>query len=237
MDDEKRQGTAQNRSGTRKKRRAGRPSQAALSVERISAQAVVIADRDGLAALSMRRLAEELGVEAMSLYHHVPSKAALLDAMADALTRGLPESPPGDWRDCLAAAGRGWRDLARRHPGAFVLLATRSTAGAAMLARGAVILERLQGAGFGPATSAHCLSTFFTALNGFLLAAGDPAVLRDVPEGQVDEAALEAAGEAFAAVPPQAWLLTPDEAFEFHLTVLLDGFEAALERERGEGAG
>jgi len=226
------------RSGAGEQRRgAGRPARPALSVERIADQAVVIADRDGLAALSMRRLAEELGVEAMSLYHHVPSKAALLDLMADALARELPEPPTGDWRGCLAAAGRGWRDLARRHPGAFVLLATRSTAGAAMLARGVVILERLQAAGFAPAASARALSTFFTALNGFLLAAGDPVVLRDVPEPQVDEAALAAAGEAFGAVPSQAWLLTPGEAFEFHLTVLLDGLEAALRRERGERAG
>ena len=231
-------GAGQKRSGAgQKKRGVGRPPRPALSVERIADQAVAIADRDGLEALSMRRLAERLGVEAMSLYHHVPSKAALLDVMADALACELPEAPPGDWRACLAAAGRGWRELGRRHPGAFVLLATRSTAGATLLARGAVLIERLQAAGFGAAASAQALSSFFTALNGFLLAAGDPAVFRDVPEAQVDDATLRAAGDAVAAVPTQAWLLTLDDAFEFHLTVLLDGLQAALRRERGERRG
>ncbi len=221
----------------KKERGVGRPARPALSVERIARQAIAIADRDGLDALSMRRLAEGLGVEAMSLYHHVPSKAALLDVMADALARELPEPPAGGWRDCLAAAAHAWRDLARRHPGAFVLLATRSTAGATLLERGAVLIERLQNAGFGAAASAQALSSFFTALNGFLLAAGDPAVFRDVPEAQVDEATLQAAGGAFATVPTQAWLLTLDEAFEFHVTVLLDGLEAALRREQGKRAG
>jgi AcrR family transcriptional regulator len=227
----------QRRDAGQQRRGAGRPARAALSVERIAAQAVAIADRDGLEALSMRRLAEELGVEAMSLYHHVPSKAALLEVMADALARELPEPPLGDWRDCLTATARVWRDLARRHPGAFVLLATRATIGAALLERAAVLIERLQTAGFSATASARALSSLFTALDGFLLAAGEPAVLRDVPEAHADGPALEAAGAALAAVPAQAWLLTPDEAFDFHLLVLLDGLEAALRRERGERAG
>src|SRR6185437_10911725 len=66
--------------GVRRRRRGPRPS---LSGEQIAAKAIELADRDGLGGLSMRRLADELGITAMSLYGYVPSKAELLDVMAD----------------------------------------------------------------------------------------------------------------------------------------------------------
>jgi len=206
-----------------------------LSVARIASCALALADELGLESVSMRRLAERLGVEAMSLYYHVPSKAALLDAMANELGRELPEPPPGPWRDCLTAVGRAWRDLARRHPGGFVLLATRSTTGTALLERGAILLDRLQSAGFSAPASARAITSFFTSLNGFLLAAGAPALLRDVPEIHADEAVLEAAGPSFASVPAEAWSLSTDASFEFHLAVVLDGLQAALERDALRG--
>jgi len=204
-----------------------------LSVARIAAAAIAMADQEGLEALSMRRLADRLDVEAMSLYHHLPSKAALFEAMADQLVRELPESPDLPWRESLWAAARGWRDLAQRHPGAFSLLATRSSAAPALLERAAIIAAQLRAGGFTPAASAHALSSFFTSLNGYLLAAGVPAVSRDVPEAAADEATLSAAAAVLGEIPMDAWVLTADAAYEFHVTMLLDGLQAALERGAG----
>ena len=204
-----------------------------LSVARIAAAAIAMADQDGLEALSMRRLADRLTVEAMSLYHHLPSKAALFEAMADQLVRGLPESPDLPWRESLWAAARSWRDLARQHPGAFPLLATRASAAPALLERVAIIVTQLRAGGFTPAASARALSSFFTSLNGYLLAAGVPAVSRDVPEPAADEATLAEVSSALGEIPMDAWVLTGDAAFEFHVTMLLDGLQAALERGAG----
>ncbi len=205
-----------------------------LSKERIAACAVELADEEGLEALSMRKLAERLGVEAMSLYHHVPSKAALLDAMADELSRSLPPVEAGPaWRRTFAKAAAAWQKLALAHPGAFPLLATRSQATPELLERFAGAVAALGEAGFSPVGRARAVSSFFTALNGFLLAAGEPALFRDVPERrQLPLPELsEPAAAALRAVPPEAWVLSSDEAFQAHLELVLDGMEAALRRE------
>lgn len=89
-----------------------------LDRERLVRSAIVLADRDGRAALSMRRLAAELGVGAMSLYRHVPDKDELLRLMADAAfgAEELPEPGPDGWRAKLEYGARvQWRAF-RRHP-------------------------------------------------------------------------------------------------------------------------
>jgi len=197
-------------------RRMSSHHRAPLSVGRIAAEAIAVADQEGLEALSMRRLADRLDVE----------------AMADRLAGQLPASPDLPWRESLWVAARGWRDLARQHPGAFPLLATRASAAPALLERGATIITQLRAGGFTPAASAHAFSSFFTSLNGYLLAAGVPAVSRDVPEAAADEATLASASSALGEIPMDAWVLTADAAYEFHVTMLLDGLEAALERGR-----
>lgn len=217
--------------GSQRDRKAGRPSQRALSVERIADCAIALADEEGLEALSMRRLGERLGVEAMSLYHYLPSKGALLDAIVGRLGRALPMPPAAPWREALGLAASSWRELARRHPGVFPLLATRATAEPALVERSAILVERLQAAGFTPAASARALSSFLCSLNGFLLAAGTPTLFRDVPEPELEEYGFDVTGAVLAGIPPDAWVLTSDAAFEFHVALLLDGLQAALERE------
>ncbi len=93
----------------------GRPE---LSVDRIVRAAIEVADAQGLPALSMRRIAERLGVGTMSLYTHVPGKAELIDVMLDAVYGEVarPEDVPGGWRARLELVAReGW-GLYRRHP-------------------------------------------------------------------------------------------------------------------------
>jgi len=101
--------------GVHRRRRGPRPS---LSGEQVVATAIRIADRDGLGGLSMRRLADELGITAMSLYGYVPSKAELLDVMADRTYAEitLRDSQATPWREKLAALARQHWDLLLAHP-------------------------------------------------------------------------------------------------------------------------
>ncbi|GGN03837.1 AcrR family transcriptional regulator [Actinoplanes campanulatus] len=95
--------------------RRNRGPQPALTLDRIVATAIEIADRDGLAALSMARLAERLGSAPMSLYRHVASKDELLVFMQDAAPGEPPMLPPG-WRAGLGAWARGLKAVFHRHP-------------------------------------------------------------------------------------------------------------------------
>ncbi|MFI6690089.1 TetR/AcrR family transcriptional regulator C-terminal domain-containing protein [Streptomyces sp. NPDC050485] len=92
--------------------------QAALTLGRIVAAAVTVADAEGLAAVSMRRVAADLGVATMSLYRHVADKEDLLTRMMDTVIaeRPLPADPPESWREAIELAARQLWDLFRRHP-------------------------------------------------------------------------------------------------------------------------
>jgi len=93
-----------------------RPAARGLSRERIVAAAVEIADAEGLAALSMARLAERLGSAPMSLYRHVANKDELLTFMLDTAPGKPPELPPGGWRPALEAWARALREVYYAHP-------------------------------------------------------------------------------------------------------------------------
>jgi AcrR family transcriptional regulator len=95
--------------------RKGKPN---LGVDRIVRAAIEIADAEGLAVLSMRRVAERLGVGTMSLYTHVPGKTELLDVMVDTVVgeKARPEDVPGGWRTRLELIAREHWQLIRRHP-------------------------------------------------------------------------------------------------------------------------
>ncbi|PNV34065.1 TetR family transcriptional regulator [Streptomyces sp. DH-12] len=98
--------------------RPSRGPKPGLTLERIVEAAIEVADRDGIGALSMRRIASELGTGTMSLYRYVPGKAELLDLMLERVQH--PHDPgdlgDGDWRSALEALGRATLALYRRHP-------------------------------------------------------------------------------------------------------------------------
>lgn len=97
-----------------------------LTRERIVEKALELIEQDGLENLSTRALGKALGVQAMALYHHVPSKDALLDAVASRLiaTLEIPEAGT-DWRADLETLAKNYMSIVRRFPRAFVLLAAR----------------------------------------------------------------------------------------------------------------
>jgi AcrR family transcriptional regulator len=103
------------------------PAPKALSRDRILQAAFDLADEQGLEAVTMRSVAAQLGVEAMSLYHHVPNKKAVLDGLVDLLVQ-VAELPSGDVtpEQWVRGAVHGLRALGRQHPRLIPLLGTRS---------------------------------------------------------------------------------------------------------------
>jgi TetR/AcrR family tetracycline transcriptional repressor len=142
-----------------------------LSRRRILEAAVRFVDREGLEALSMRKLGSELGVEAMSLYNHVPNKGALLDGMVEVLLGEL-EVPPEDegWERRVREAYRAFRRLAHEHPNVFPLLITRppDTMDGVWLVE--EFLKTLRGAGFGPETALYAFRTLSSYASGYAMA-------------------------------------------------------------------
>ena len=142
-----------------------------LSRRRILEAAVRFVDREGLEALSMRKLGSELGVEAMSLYNHVPNKGALLDGMVEVLLDEL-EVPPEDegWERRVREAYRAFRRLAHEHPNVFPLLITRppDTMDGVWLVE--EFLKTLRGAGFEPETALYAFRTLSSYASGYAMA-------------------------------------------------------------------
>lgn len=150
-----------------------------LSRDVILEAALRIVDGEGLEALSMRRLGSELGVEAASLYRHFPGKDALLDGMVEVLLTGMRVPPAEDasWEERAREMCRSYRRLAREHPNAFPLFATRpsNTAGALRIVD--LFLGVFRESGFGPEASLHALRTLqgytlgyaLSELRGFVL--------------------------------------------------------------------
>src|SRR2546425_10781157 len=152
-----------------------------LSRERIAAAAVALIDGAGLDALSMRRLGAELGVEAMSLYRHFPSKAALLEAVVARLLAELPVPAPtaARWQDAFRALARAYRALLTRHPKAIPLLATLELSNPGSLAVAGSVMALFSAAGFDPRTSLYALATGESFVIGFAYWEAATANLRE----------------------------------------------------------
>ncbi|MFH8976065.1 TetR/AcrR family transcriptional regulator [Streptomyces sp. NPDC017890] len=128
-------------------RRPSRGPKPGLTLERIVEAAVEVADRDGLGAVSMRRIATELGTGTMSLYRYVPGKGELIDLMLDRVQRTSEE--PGDfgdggWRSALEALGRATLALYRRHTWLLEVNQTRPVLGPSALDGMEKVLTRIR---------------------------------------------------------------------------------------------
>lgn len=129
-----------------------RPRTPLLSRELIRDTALAIIDADGLAALSMRRLAQELGVQAASLYSHYPTKDDVLDAIANLLMRRVDTSgfDGGDWRTGLLTWGRSYHAALAAHPNAVPVVASGAGRRDEFLAMANAVHGGLVGAGWPP---------------------------------------------------------------------------------------
>jgi AcrR family transcriptional regulator len=132
--------------------------------------AVALADEAGTGAPSMRKLAERLGVEAMSLYHHFRNKDVILDGMVD-LVFGEIELPSDDldWRAAMRQRAVSMRGALIRHPWAISLMDSRSNPGHATLRHHNAVIGCLRSGGFSIAGAAHALSVLDSYIYGFTL--------------------------------------------------------------------
>jgi TetR/AcrR family transcriptional regulator, tetracycline repressor protein len=188
--------------------------------------ALRLIDRSGLDACTMRAVAGELGVEAMSLYWHVASKDALLDGVVERLLAEVEPAPSraGDWRGDMDAFARDFRAVALRHAPAVPLLASRAGAAYAAAGRMATVgIAELEAAGFDRATAIRAARTVARYVVGFTLA---EAGATEVPPDAAD--LPPALGELIEAVARD----DPEELFTFGLETLLDGLEVRLSRLR-----
>jgi len=215
-----------------------------LTLARISAQAVEIADREGLQAVTMRRVAADLHVGPMSLYRHVATKEDLLLAMIAAIAaeRPLP-GPPADWRRGLERIARLQWDLYRRHLwAARVISFTRPLLVPALAAYTEWTLSALDGLGLSPRTCAREALALHALVNtaALALAAESEAELETgvtldrwhrAQRPRTDSLLTPADFPRLAAAPQDAF--TDLEAlFEYSLTRHLDGFAALLHDRR-----
>lgn len=144
---------------------------AKLNRERIIHAAVRLIDRDGPEAFSMRRIANELGAGAMSLYNHVRDKAAVLDGVAEYVLAEveLPAEDSADWQEQVRELARSFRRVALAHPRAAALVLSRqldSTLGLRPVEAALLVLRR---AGFDEATAVHALRAFLAFQVGSIL--------------------------------------------------------------------
>jgi AcrR family transcriptional regulator len=157
-------------------RNAGAPADGKITRDMVLATALAIIDSDGADALTMRRLARALDRDPMILYRHAPSKAALLDGVAETvLTKLKVDSADPDWAGQLRAVARDYRRLALAHPNVVPLLVTRPLATPLGLRpRGTLrpledILALLTRAGFSGPDALHIYRALFGFLHGHIL--------------------------------------------------------------------
>ena len=184
--------------------------------------AVKLTDREGLEALSMRRLGKELGVEAMSLYNHVPNKEALLNGMVEVLLEELevPLDAPGDsWEERLRKAFRSYLQLARAHPNVFPLFTMRPLNTVESLK----LFELLREAGFDIVSALRAFRVLSSYTIGYALAEiRGFAVESDVSHPGIHGFSEEELFRVFKSPPPLE-KADRDAEFEFGLDLILTG--------------
>lgn len=141
-----------------------------LTRERAVAAAIALADRAGIDALSMRSLAKALGVEAMSLYHHVANKDEILDGMVDAVYAEFATPVVGaPWRAEMERRAWSVREVVNRHRWAILLLGSRRNPGTGTLRHHDAVIGCLRKDGFSLLATAHAFAVIDAYLYGFLI--------------------------------------------------------------------
>src|SRR5215212_1605392 len=202
-----------------------------LSKQRIVEAALRVMDTEGLEAVSMRRVAREVGVEAMSLYNHVRDKEDLLDAMVEHILGSFPEPDEpddGDWLAFGRDIARGWRTMLKQHPGAIQLFAERKaplqTAEALRPADRA--LGALMRAGLSEGDAVQAFHTIGGYIFGYVMMETGQLFGDDTAHDV--SPAIGAQLPNLAACAPYMHGCDFDQQFEFGLDLMLDGLRARI---------
>jgi len=210
-----------------------------LNRERVVRAAVALAGDSGLESLTMRKLGEVVGVEAMSLYNHVANKDDLLDGMVDAVFSEI-DLPSGaaDWKTAMRERAVSARTALSRHPWAIGLMESRTSPGPATLRHHDAVVGSLRGGGFSIEMAAHAYSALDSYIYGFALQ--EASLPFDTAEETADVIQMILAQSPADEYPHLTELaiehvLQPGydygNEFEFGLDLILDGLERARARD------
>jgi len=203
-----------------------------LTRARVLEAAVALADRDGIEAVSMRNLGQELGIEAMSLYTHIRGKEDLLDGMIDVVVAEIPVDPAGpDWRTTLRRTILDARAVMLRHRWAARIIETRSTPGPATLAYMEAVAGVVRAGGFSVDLTHHAMHVLGSRVLGFNQDLYDDSGVPDPETAAAFAAQLAAVYPNIAAIASAASHedglggCDDDYEFAFGLDLILDGLE------------
>jgi len=209
------------------------PKQSRLSRVRILEAAIKVADEGGLAQVTMRNVGKALGVEAMSLYHHIPGKGPLLDALTERVIEQLETPSAGmPWRLAMAARAQSARQVLGAHPWAIGLIESRRTPQPSLLRHHEGVLACLRADGFSIDLAAHAFSALDAYVYGFVLTEANLSS----PSGETIESFVIGI-QAF--IPPETYPCMTEfihhkvlgknysygDEFQFGLNLILDGLE------------
>ena len=211
-----------------------------LTRERVLDGALALADRTGIAALTIRRLADELGVKAMTIYHYVPSKDAIVAGMVERVFAAI-DLPPDElpWTQAVRLRCLSARRVLNRHPWAAPLMESRSSPGPVSLRHHEAVLGCLRRGGLSWQLTAHAYAILDSYIFGF---AFEEATL----PATAGEGFSEVAQEIAATFDPQDYptltaftvehVLQPGydfgDSFEFGLDLIITGLDGAARAER-----
>ncbi|GMQ86407.1 MAG: TetR/AcrR family transcriptional regulator C-terminal domain-containing protein [Acidimicrobiia bacterium] len=217
-----------------------------LSRERVLRAAIAVADQGGIESLTMRKLAHELGVEAMSLYYHVANKEAVLDGIVDALVSEIDDiassdtpTDGADWRAAVCKRILAARQVMLRHPWAPGVIETRTTISPATLSYFNALLGLFREGGFSYDLAHHTMHALGSRALGFTQELFEPD---DEDDGEEDVTAMfEHMADQLPYIAEMMMEIShndPDSTlgwcddqteFEFGLDLILDGLERLLE--------
>ena len=207
-----------------------------LSRDRVLAGALAVADAQGVGALTMRLLAEHLGVKPMALYHHVANKSEIVDGIVDLVFGeiALP-STSGEWRTEMKRRACSAREVLRCHRWAIVLLQSRTHPGPATLRHHDGVIGTLREAGFSVRETAHAFALLDSYIYGFALSEASLPINGPEPVAEVAESMMR---QYLATTYPHLnefsteHILQPGydfgAEFGFGLDLILDGLSRSL---------
>jgi AcrR family transcriptional regulator len=209
-----------------------------LSTERVLRAAVEFADENGIGLLTMRKLGETLGVEAMSLYNHVANKEELLDGMVDVVFDEIDlPSEDNEWKTAMRNRAISTRQALSRHSWAITLMQSRTSPGPATLRHHDAVLGCLRNAGFTIEMTAHAFSLVDSYIYGFAQQESSlPFEGAEIPAEAVEAFTKQLLPEKYPHLTEFAveHVLRPGYdygiEFEFGLDLILDGLALALAR-------
>ena len=217
------------------------PARRPLTRQRVLDAAMALADRIGIEAFTLRKLAAELDVKPMAIYHHVPNKDSILDGIVDAVFAEI-ELPPddGDWRDAMRIRCISARQVLNRHPWAPPLMESRTSPGPATLHHHDAVLGCLRRGGLSWSLTAHAYAVLDSFVYGFALQEANLPFDDEQQVGELTESIIQPLSTdeyphlvAFTA----EHVLRPGydfgHSFEFGLDLLLAGIARAATAEPG----